>query len=95
MSDIVEGFKVNVSALELKEHFKKRLGYHTTALEHLSGNKIQLIGAKGETSEIIQKHKAQSKLLAYLVEHIPEGVTYRLSMVELDGLYVLRELTDE
>ncbi len=94
MSNIVESFKIDVPATELKAHFEARLAAHRTALETLQGNRIQLIGVTGDTSEVVKKHRMQEKLLSYLVSHIPPNVTYRLSLHELDGLYVLQDLTE-
>lgn len=92
--EIVDTFRIDVPSAELKTSITKRLAAHKTALEKLSSGRIQLIGVRGDSSEIIKSHDEQIRLLSYVVAHIPENVTYRLSLHELDGLFVLSELKD-
>lgn len=96
MSAVIDGFKVTMTRDELKAHFEKHLEFHRSALAKLGSNKVILVGQTGDESgsSILEKHRSQEKLLAFLVAHMPEGDSYRLSMHELDGLMVLQSLTD-
>ncbi len=90
----IQGFQLLVTSDELEVHFRKRLFHHETALATLDGNKIKLIGVKGDESQIVGKHKEQIRLLKYIVAHLPLGDTFRLSLHELGGLMVLDSLVD-
>lgn len=94
MNEIVDAFKIDVTSAELKVHFEKHLAHHRNALEILGNNKIQLIGAKGTTSDVIKKHRMQIKLLDYVTAHLPENVTYRVTLHELEGMMIFQSLTD-
>lgn len=95
MTDTIEGFKLQVTSEELKTHLEKRLAHHANALEKLQGNKIQLIGAQGNESMMISEHKKMVRILSYVTSHIPEGAVYRLTLHELQGMWVLDELANE
>jgi hypothetical protein len=92
----IDGFKVTITRDELKAHFEKHIAHHDGALKKLSANRLILVGTDGDTdtASITEKHRSQLKLLTFLVAHMPEGDSYRLSMHELDGLMVLQSLTD-
>lgn len=92
----IDGFKVEMSSDELKAHFQVRLGHHEKALNKLAVGKLVLVGQDGstDTSELVQQHKTQVKMLSFLVAHMPVAATFRLTMQELAGLYVLDEIVN-
>ncbi len=97
MSDnTITGFKVEMSSDELKTHFQVRLSHHEKALAKLKGSGLILVGQDSteDTSELVGKHKVQARLLKFLVEHMPVNATFRLTLNELESLYVLDELTN-
>ncbi len=91
-----DGFKLEVSAKEILENFNARLAHHEHALTLLESSKIVQVSQDGEVgkSDIMTLHRAQIRLIKFIVGHVPAQDTFLLTMNEVSQLTLLQELTD-
>ncbi len=92
----IDGMKLEVSADELCEHFKKRLAHHEAAVAHNAASPLILVSKDGQRdkTELQKLHKQQIRFLKFITTHMPEGDSFLLTMNECNQLMLLNDVTE-
>jgi hypothetical protein len=92
---MIEGLKLDFSGRELREHLKKKSGYHQERTEFYSRQADALVAGNAEAMQYsggdpvktlrdkAMEHKRRSEMFTLLQTHVIESETYRLEDKDL------------
>lgn len=92
---MINGFQVEISSIEMREHLAKRASHHRDRARWYDEQKAQFADAPTAqmTSDPVaglkeagKRHEGKSAWFAFMADHVPENESYRLTDHDLERL---------